>query len=292
MKQKKIISLFASAAMILALLTACGGSGDTVVGSSNNDTADNTPSPPDLTGEWKQVNSDSDDSYQSATISGDTIEIYWVSEEDESKSLYWAGTFIAPETAEEPYSWDSENDHERTDSALLASTSDTKTFTYENGEISYEASALGTTTTIRLEKTGEVSESTDPAEDSTAVSAEEGDLGDYYIKILDAETGLEDYEGTPVIVIRYEYTNNSEENMMFDLAVNAQAFQDGVQLDLALVDEYSEEYENSSKEIKTGTTITCEVYYELTSESDVEIEVSELISLSNKKLEKTFAVAS
>lgn len=152
---------------------------------------------------------------------------------------------------------------------------------------------------------GDTSENTDAAQDSGSAQAaesetseketapsSEGALGDYYIKILDAETGLTDYEGNPVIGVKYEYTNNGEENMMFDIAVNAQAFQDGVQLDLALVDEYSEEYENSSKEIKTGTTITCEVYYELTSESDVEIEVSELISLSNKKLEKTFAVAS
>ena len=29
---------------------------------------------PDLTGEWKQLNSNSDDSYQAATISGDTID--------------------------------------------------------------------------------------------------------------------------------------------------------------------------------------------------------------------------
>ena len=78
--------------------------------------------------------------------------------------------------------------------------------------------------------------------------------------------------------------------MMFDAAVNAQAFQDGVQLELAFMDEFSDEYENASKEIKTGATLTCELYYVLTSESEVEVEVTELISLGNDKLEKTFTV--
>lgn len=75
-----------------------------------------------------------------------------VNTDSESKSLYWAGTFVAPETPDEPYTWESVNDKEKTDSALLASGDDTKTFTYEKGEISYEASALGTTKTVRLEK--------------------------------------------------------------------------------------------------------------------------------------------
>ena len=128
-----------------------------------------------------------------------------------------------------------------------------------------------------------------PKEDAAA-SASEGDLGDYHVKILDAETGLTDYEGNPVIGVKYEYTNNGEENMMFDIAVSAQAFQDGVQLELAFMDEYSDEYENSSKEIKTCATIICELYYVLTSESEVEVEVAELISLGNEKLEKTFTI--
>ena len=105
-----------------------------------------------MTGEWKQSNSKSDDSYQAATISGDTIEIYWVSDNGDTKSLYWAGSFIAPTTADEPYIWNSENDHSKTASAMLASPDDTKTITYQNGVLSYNASALGSTTTVKLGK--------------------------------------------------------------------------------------------------------------------------------------------
>ena len=144
-------------ALLITLFTGCSstptnsGNGDNTPASS---TESKTPEKqiPDLTGEWKQSSSKSDDTYQAATISGDMIEIYWVSDNGDTKSLYWAGSFIAPTTADEPYIWNSENDHSKTDSAMLASTADTKTMTYQNGVLSYEASAMGTTTTVKLEK--------------------------------------------------------------------------------------------------------------------------------------------
>ncbi len=153
--KKKILTAMIAAAL-LAMLTACGGTTSADTSSAQNTNAASQKAeekkPADLTGDWKQVNSSSDDSYQQATISGDTIEIYWVSDGGDTKSLYWAGSFEAPTTADEPYSWESKNDHDKTDSALMASSDDTKKFTYEKNQISYEASALGTTTTIHLEK--------------------------------------------------------------------------------------------------------------------------------------------
>lgn len=143
---KKIVMISLCFALITTLFIGCSSSKT----SNDNNTTENQI--PDLTGEWKQENSKSEDSYQSATIIGDTITIYWVSDNGETKSLYWAGSFIAPTTADEPYSWDSENDHSKTDSSLLASSDDTKTMTYENGVLSYEASAMGTTTKIKLKK--------------------------------------------------------------------------------------------------------------------------------------------
>lgn len=134
---KKALSFFAMLCCAFSLV-ACGAPAE--------------PQIPDLTGGWKQVNTTSADSYQQAVIQGDTIEIYWVSNGGDTKSLYWAGTFVAPTTPDEPYTWDSVNDTEKTSSALLASTAETKTFTYEKKQISYSASAFGTTTTVRLEK--------------------------------------------------------------------------------------------------------------------------------------------
>lgn len=151
MKKLAIITL-----CVVLLITVFTGCSSTPKSSDNdgNTSANSTVSKkqiPDLTGEWKQTNSQSNSSYQAATISGDTIEIYWVSDGD-TKSLYWAGSFIAPSTADEPYKWDSKNDHSKTDGAMLASSDDTKTMTYQNSVLSYEASAMGTTTTVKLEK--------------------------------------------------------------------------------------------------------------------------------------------
>lgn len=150
----RIFSLMLCAALCLSL-SACGGAPSQAAPASGGSAAaasSSAPAAPDLTGDWKQVNAASEDSYQVATIQGDTIEIYWVTESADTKSLYWAGTFVAPETADEPYTWESANDTEKTGSALLASGDETKTFTYQDGQISYDVSAMGMTQTVRLEK--------------------------------------------------------------------------------------------------------------------------------------------
>lgn len=120
-------------ALAVSMLTACGGKAEATS---------------DLTGTW--TSEKSGDSYQEAVITDNYIEINWMSKD--TKSLYWAGSYIAPESAVTEYSWTSENDTEKTGSALLASGDDTKEFTYKDGVISYEASAMGTTKTITLTK--------------------------------------------------------------------------------------------------------------------------------------------
>lgn len=137
---KKLFALVAMSAFALCLF-GCSGGDEVVVEEKK---------PADLTGTWVQTNSNSKDSYQEAVISDGYIEINWIGVD--TKSLYWAGDYVAPTTADEPYVWTSTNDKSKTDTALLASTADTKEFTYEDGELSYEASALGTTMTVRMER--------------------------------------------------------------------------------------------------------------------------------------------
>lgn len=137
---KKLLALILTVVMGISF-AACG-----------NKEPDVPAEPADLVGDWVQVNSNSTDSYHIAVITDNEIEIYWYSEADETKSLYWAGSFTAPTTADEPYTWESANNTEKTEMALLASSDPSKTFTYEDGQIKYEASALGTTQTIKLEK--------------------------------------------------------------------------------------------------------------------------------------------
>lgn len=124
------------------------------------------------------------------------------------------------------------------------------------------------------------------------VPKSEGDLGDYYVKILDYAL-VSDYEGNPAIIVNYEFTNNSEDDTMPMVAVTMKAFQDGVELsDAFIADSSIYDAEPLMKEIKPGATIACQEAYELTSEtSDVEINVEEAFSFDDAELVQVYQIA-
>lgn len=143
----------APVALAIALaLTGCVGTDATPTSAPSSKATEEPTQAPDLSGTWKQSNSDNEDSYQQATITADTIAIDWVTDGGDTTSIYWVGTFAAPIDAAEPYTWTSQRDAAATDSALLASTSDTKDFTFEGDTISYQVSAFGSTTTVEMKK--------------------------------------------------------------------------------------------------------------------------------------------
>lgn len=144
------VAVVTSIALLGFGLAGCAGSTTSTAPQSASE-VEAPAAPADLTGDWVQSNSKSEDSYQAATITADTIEINWVADGGDTVSLYWAGSYAAP-TAEGSFTWESVNDTSKTDSAMLASGDPTKEFTYENDVISYQASALGTTTKIELKR--------------------------------------------------------------------------------------------------------------------------------------------
>ena len=169
---KKAIALLV-AAMLLTGLSACGGS-TTADAPAKSDGTSKTetnkeepkPQPADLTGTWKQTNSNDPSSYMEATISGDTIEVKRLTTSTltgkmsndgtklgtDTKSLYWKGTYQAPAAAGD-WKWTSQGDTETMASALLASQDATKDFTYSEADgVSWETTALGTTITVKTVK--------------------------------------------------------------------------------------------------------------------------------------------
>lgn len=132
-------------AIIALSLAACGSSGS----SATPAPTEAPKEPPVLTGDWEQSNKNSEDSYQIATITDTTVEVFWKT--PDMQALYWSGTFEPP-TAAGDYSWESVRDKEKTDLAIMAATADTKTFTYSNGELSFDVQAMGVTTTVRMAK--------------------------------------------------------------------------------------------------------------------------------------------
>lgn len=152
----KTIATIALLALLGVGTVSCSSSSTPSDSSSRTSSSDSeaveeqTPEPVDLTGEWKQTNSNSPDSFQTATITADTIVVSWNT--TDTKSLYWAGDVTVPDDGSTSFSFDSMNDMTQTGTALLASSDPTKTFTYADGELSFEVTAMGTTMTVRLEK--------------------------------------------------------------------------------------------------------------------------------------------
>lgn len=111
-----------------------------------------------------------------------------------------------------------------------------------------------------------------------------------YVVTIDGSTVTTDYEDNPAIIIDYSFTNNSEEAISFAVACHAKVFQNGVQLESAIV---TEDLGNGyMAEIKPGATTTARLAYALTDESDVTVEVEELFSLDDTLLaEATYSVA-
>lgn len=124
------------------------------------------------------------------------------------------------------------------------------------------------------------------AEDAQQVEQVQSD----YAVTIDGSTASTDYEGNPVIIVDFTFTNNSDEDTSFAAACYPQAFQNGVQLENAIV---TEDLGNGyMAELKPGASTSARIAYSLTDQSDVTVEVSELVSLDDALLaEATFQVA-
>lgn len=242
--------------------------------------------PLDLTGSWKQVDGNSDANYQFAVIEDGVISIYWAFD-DGTVSLYWAGSYVAPASNTDPYTWDSVNDTSRTGGALFASSDATKTIRYSGGRLDYQATAMGVTVTVYLERfSGELPQ-IPAAPSAPAPSAgrqeNEGTLGDYYVKVTGSRTA-KSYDGNDLIVLQYDFTNNGSDDTNAMWTLGFQAFQNGIQIDSGFGETVSH---NRDKSIKPGVTISCEEAFVLTDNSPVEIEISELISFSDEMVVTT-----
>ena len=130
-----------------------------------------------------------------------------------------------------------------------------------------------------------------PANDAPAEQAEpEAPASDYAVTI-DGATVTEDYEGNPAVIVDYTFTNNSDEATSFAVACSPKVFQNGVQLETAVVT--GEDLGNGyMAEIKPGASTQARLAYSLSDQSDITVEVEELFSLDDTMLaEATFSVA-
>lgn len=115
--------------------------------------------------------------------------------------------------------------------------------------------------------------------DEPAVLLGEGQIGDSYVIIKEAKV-IEDYDGTPVVVVTFDWTNNSDETTSAWMATNVTVFQDGVSLDTAYVYD-NDDYDSSaySRDVRPGVTIEVQQVFELiNTTSPIEVEIEEAFS--------------
>lgn len=128
--RKKLFAILLVGIFVLSLY-ACG---------SNSKT--------DLSGTWKTK--EEDGSWMEAEIKDDVITINWISDEGESTSVFWVGSYDAPKDSGNEYSWKSKRDKDKTDKEPLASSDDTKKFTYKDEKLTYQMTGFGVTTTMSM----------------------------------------------------------------------------------------------------------------------------------------------
>ena len=132
------------------------------------------------------------------------------------------------------------------------------------------------------------------ASDSTNTNSEvdaendtnaEGKIGDFVCVVKNAKV-CKNWEGKDAVKITYSFTNNSKESESFDIALSDEVYQDGIQLESSFIDD--DDDWGIDVKIKPGMTKeVSKVYLLRDKKTDLEVEVSELISFSDDKLVTT-----
>ena len=96
---------------------------------------------------------------------------------------------------------------------------------------------------------------------------------DTTLKYLKHEV-ITDSNDREVVVVYFDFANNSEYNTDFAYNYNVTCFQNGKELDYPLVSFDIDEYNNIARELQTGTNITVARIYILEDKSNVDLEVT------------------
>lgn len=131
---------------------------------------------------------------------------------------------------------------------------------------------------------------TEPEVAEEAITEEPPAANSDFVVEIGEGTVVQDYEGNPALAVNYTWTNNSDEATSFAVAIYAQAFQNGVQLDPAIAIDVDSG--STMNEIKPGATQSVTQVYALSDSSEVLVECSELVSFDDTIIAtKTFSVA-
>ena len=143
-KQKFMVLLALLAVFVGAIsLAACG---------SSHSGSHDDKHPATMMGEWHQINANSD-GWLTASISGSSIQVNLRSRD--SSSIFWMGSFETSQLNHPSGKFKvvSLGDQDAMKWDITASTEQQKTFTYDHGVLSFQFSALGSSTIVHLKQT-------------------------------------------------------------------------------------------------------------------------------------------
>jgi hypothetical protein len=107
-------------------------------------------SPVSLAGEWKQSSSGIPNVVMTAEISGDSIKIFM--KMSDTAGVFWMGSFNTSHETSQSFTVNSVGNVEAMKYDLYASSEKTKTFTYKDGDLSYQFSIMGVSTIVHLSR--------------------------------------------------------------------------------------------------------------------------------------------
>ena len=254
--------------------------------------AQDSAGPLDLTGEWVQTNSASKDRYQAISITGQTIDVYWISESEGIYMLYWSESCKAPTTRKDTYRWVSENDLARTSTSRRGSQAAEKEFSYADGTLTYCVDEGDAPETVEAERrawshsTVEAAAPLDNIPKGEQLSGA-GDLGDYHIEIGDLEM-VRDAEGYPAVSVTYTWTNNSEVTASAMVMLLERAYQ-GEQRLTETAQRSGSDPQPASQNVPPGASATVRHTYRLAEDGGtVTYAVSEFLSHTGNAVMKEF----
>lgn len=85
-----------------------------------------------------------------------------------------------------------------------------------------------------------------------------------------------DYEGKSVLVVEYNFTNNSDETTSFTFACQDKVFQNGIECDSSVIGCDDVDSQMQLTDIQPGTTYTLKVGYHAEAGAPVDIQITSL----------------
>lgn len=118
-----------------------------------------------------------------------------------------------------------------------------------------------------------------------------GEIGDFVCIVKSAQV-TKDYAGKDVVLITYEFTNNSSEAIAYETALTDYVYQNGIELESTwYIDENTDLDVYDSANIKPGITKdVIKGYYLNDTTSPLEVEITEWISFTDEKLTTTVEI--